>query len=29
MKTYFAMPPRDVVDPVALDRPSKARAEVQ
>lgn len=29
MKIYFAMPPRDVADPVAIDRPSKARAEVE
>jgi len=29
MKIYFAMPPRDVADLIAIDRPSKARAEVQ
>lgn len=29
MKIYFAMLPRDVADPVAIDRPSNACAEVK
>lgn len=29
MKIYFAMPPRDVADLVAIDRPSRACAEVE